>query len=45
MTGKNLEEAKRLIHEGIDIYLDELKRRGEHMPEPTTEAEYVELSS
>lgn len=38
------EEAERLIQEGIEIYLDELRTKGDPVPEPTPEAE-VDLPS
>jgi predicted RNase H-like HicB family nuclease len=39
VVGPTMEEVRKLIHEGIGLHLDSLRRHGDPIPEPTTEAE------
>lgn len=44
-VGDSAEEVRQLIREGIQIYVEELKLRGESVPEPSSAVEYVVLAS
>ncbi len=39
------DEAERLIREGIVIYLDELREKGDTIPEPASEVRRVAVAS
>lgn len=39
------DEAERLIREGIVIYLDELREKGDTIPEPASEVRWVAVAS
>jgi predicted RNase H-like HicB family nuclease len=39
------EEAERLIREGIEIYLDELRVKGERLPEPSAQMRHVQVAA
>ena len=43
--GETREEVISLIREAIEFHLDGMKEDGEGMPEPHSEAEYVEVLS
>jgi predicted RNase H-like HicB family nuclease len=40
-VGSTREDMDRNIREAIELYLDELRERGDPIPAPTTDAEYV----
>jgi len=42
-VGETREEAMTLIREAIEFHLEGMKEEGEAMPEPHSEAEYVEV--
>lgn len=42
-VGETREEAMTLIREAIEFHLEGMKEDGESMPEPHSEAEYVEV--
>lgn len=42
-VGETREEAQILIREAIEFHLEGMKEDGERMPEPHSEAEYVEI--
>jgi predicted RNase H-like HicB family nuclease len=44
-VGETREEVMTLIREAIEFHLDGMKEGGENMPEPHSEAEYVEVLS
>ena len=44
-VGETREEVISLIREAIEFHLDGMKEDGEGMPEPHSEAEYVEVLS
>ena len=44
-VGETREEAMTLIREAIEFHLEGMKEGGESMPEPHSEAEYVEVLS
>ena len=44
-VGETREEVISLIREAIEFHLDGMKENGEGMPEPHSEAEYVEVLS
>lgn len=44
-TGDTLEETKELIREAVDLHLEEMRKDGEAIPEPSTESEYLELTA
>lgn len=44
-VGETREEVISLIREAIEFHLDGMKEDGEDMPEPHSEAEYVEVLS
>ena len=44
-TGDTLDEAKRLIREAVNFHLEEMRKDGDEVPEPTTESEYLELTA
>lgn len=37
-------EVRRLIREGIEIYLEDMRREGEPIPVPTSRVEYVTVA-
>jgi predicted RNase H-like HicB family nuclease len=39
------EEAERLIREGIEIYIDELRERGAAIPEPVSQTRRVAVAA
>ena len=41
-AGDTREETETLIREGIVIYLNDIREQGEPIPEPKTEAAFVE---
>ena len=43
--GETREEVMTLIREAIEFHLEGMKEDGENMPEPHSEAEYVEVLS
>lgn len=42
-VGETREEALTLIHEAIKVHLEGMAEDGEGLPEPRSEAEYVEV--
>ena len=44
-VGETREEVMTLIREAIEFHLEGMKEDGENMPEPHSEAEYVEVLS
>jgi predicted RNase H-like HicB family nuclease len=44
-VGESLEEVKRLIREAIAFHIEGLREEGLPIPEPTTQAEYVEAEA
>lgn len=42
-AGETLAETRRLISEAIPLHLEMMKRSGEVVPEPSTDAELVEV--
>jgi len=42
-VGETREEAMHLIREAIEFHLEGMKEDGEGMPEPHSEAEYVDV--
>jgi len=42
-VAKTLEEARALIAEAIEFHIEGMLLHGEHVPEPTTVAELVEV--
>jgi predicted RNase H-like HicB family nuclease len=44
-TGKTLDEAKRNIHEAIELHLESMREVGEPIPEPSTEVDFVNLQT
>lgn len=42
-AGKDREETLALIREAIEFHIEVLKLEGQHIPEPTSEAEVVEV--
>jgi predicted RNase H-like HicB family nuclease len=42
-VGETREEAMTLIREAIEFHLEGMSENGEDMPEPHSEAEYVEV--
>lgn len=43
VAGKDLEEVKRLIREGIEFHLDGMRLHGDPVPEPSVITEYVSV--
>jgi predicted RNase H-like HicB family nuclease len=43
-TAKTEAEVRKLIREGINIHLDEMRLDGEPIPVPTSRVEYVEVA-
>jgi len=39
------EEALRLIREGIELHIEDLRQSGEPVPEPTSQSEVVEVNA
>ena len=37
------EEVRRLIHEAIELHLEDLRSSGETIPQPFSKSEYVEI--
>lgn len=44
-TGDTLEETKGLIREAVKHHLEEMRKDGEDIPQPSTESEYLELTA
>ena len=44
-TGDTLEKTKALIKEAVEFHLEEMRKDGEDIPEPSTQSEYLELSA
>ena len=44
-AGDTLEETRKLIREAVEFHLEEMRKDGEEIPEPSTESEYLELSA
>lgn len=44
-AGETLEEARQLIREAIPLHIDLMKRSGEAVPEPSTDAELIEIQA
>lgn len=42
VTGASIEEVRELISRGVAIYVEELRARGEAIPQPSAVAEYAE---
>lgn len=45
VSGKNQEEARERVIEGIQIYIDEMTTRSFHVPETHTFSDVVEISA
>lgn len=45
IVADTLEEAERLIRDGIEIYLDELRAKGERLPEPVSQIRHVQVAA
>lgn len=43
-TAKTREEIKTLIREAIEFYIEGMRLNGESIPEPTTEADRIEVA-
>ena len=43
VAAETLDEVKKLIREGIEFHLDGLRRAGEPIPSPRSEASYCEV--
>jgi predicted RNase H-like HicB family nuclease len=43
-VAKTEAEVRKLIREGIQIYLDEMRCDGEAVPPPTSRVEYIEVT-
>jgi predicted RNase H-like HicB family nuclease len=43
VVGKNLDDTKKLIREGIEAHIQVMREHGEIVPEPTSIAEVVEI--
>ena len=44
-AGETLDEARQLIREAIPLHLEMMKRSGEVVPEPSTDAELVDVQA
>ena len=44
-AGDTEEEVRKLIHEAINLHLEDMRETGQDIPEPTTRADYVEAAS
>ena len=44
-AGGSLEETAQLMHEALEMHLEALKEDGEPVPEPSTVADYVQVSA
>ena len=44
-VGETQEEALSLIREAIALHLEDLRRRGEHIPAPSSTAQIVEVAA
>jgi predicted RNase H-like HicB family nuclease len=42
-TGRSLDEIKRNLVEAVELHLHWMRKAGEHIPEPFTLADYVEI--
>ena len=43
-TGETREEVERLMQEALAFHLELMRERGEPLPEPTTDAAFVEVA-
>jgi predicted RNase H-like HicB family nuclease len=43
-AGESAAEVEQLMREAIPLHIDNLKRHGEHVPEPRSAARYVTVS-
>ena len=43
VVAKTLDETKQLIREGISLHIKALQEHGDHVPEPTSSAEEVDV--
>ncbi|HEX3470756.1 MAG TPA: type II toxin-antitoxin system HicB family antitoxin [Silvibacterium sp.] len=43
VVGETLEEAKKLIREGIEAHIQVMREYGEAVPEPTSSAEEIDV--
>ncbi len=43
-TGKTLEETKKNIQEALELHIEGMREDGDEIPEPTTQAEFMEVS-
>jgi predicted RNase H-like HicB family nuclease len=43
VVGRTLDEVRRLIHEGIVLHIESLKKHGDPVPEPTIETELYDV--
>jgi hypothetical protein len=43
VSAPSMRQAQRLVREGIEIYMTELKKAGGEVPEPTSQTEYVSV--
>ena len=44
-TGKTIEETKRMIQEAIELHIEGMRKDGDSIPEPTTVADFVTVTS
>jgi predicted RNase H-like HicB family nuclease len=44
-TGRTLEETQHNIREAIELHLEAMRQVGEEIPEPTSQAGFVELDA
>lgn len=44
-TGRTLEEKRRLIAEAVEFHIEGMRLHGEHIPEPTSIVETVEVQA
>jgi predicted RNase H-like HicB family nuclease len=44
-AGETLEETRRLIREAIPLHIEMMKKSGETVPEPSSDAELIEVQA